>query len=238
MLILKLNKEKKKKSLNLFRKKQKNIVHNKSSFVCQNVIFNVVELSESDLYNEEIITLLNKYKGAVLDTQNKEVNDYLTSYLFNYSFYIKRAIVSSFIGFLTTSDIRDVVVYDENFKFSEEYVRLAEICRRLVIFCNENKEIIVFSKYCYNKFGLNVFINDESFVKGKSIHINLNNVKKREPISVWDGNNNLEITADSEYFAENSSVKKLTNFGVSHDMACAVVEVIPYKKHIFFEGEE
>ena len=105
MLILKLNEEKKKKSLKLFRKKQKNIVNKKSSFVCQNVIFNVVELSESDLYNEEIITLLNKYKGAVLDTQNKGINDYLTSYLFNYSFYIKRAIISSFIGeycFLTS----------------------------------------------------------------------------------------------------------------------------------------
>ena len=238
MLILKLNEEKKKKSLKLFRKKQKNIVHNKSSFVCQNVIFNVVELSESDLYNEEIISLLNKYKGAVLDTQNKEINDYLTSYLFNYSFYIKRAIVSSFIDFLTTSDIRDVVIYDENFKFSEEYVRLAGICRRLVIFCDENKEIIVFSKYCYNKFGLNVFINDESFVKGKSIYINLNNVIRREPIMVCDGNNNLEITAASEYFVVNPSVKKLTDFGVSHDMACAVVEVIPYKKHIFFEEKE
>lgn len=238
MLILKLNEEKKKKSLKLFRKKQKNIVHNKSSFVCQNVIFNVVELSESDLYNEEIISLLNKYKGAVLDTQNKEINDYLTSYLFNYSFYIKRAIISSFIDFLATSDVRDIVIYDECFRFSEEYVRLAEICRMLVIFCNENKEIIVFSKYCYNKFGLNVFINDESFVKGKSIHINLNNVIKREPIMVCDGNNNLEITAASEYFVVNPSVKKLTDFGVSYDMACAVVEVIPYKKHIFFEEKE
>ena len=97
---------------------------------------------------------------------------------------------------------------------------------------------MVLTATAYASEKVNVFVNDESFVKGKSIHINLNNVIKREPIMVCDGNNNLEITAASEYFAENSSVKKLTDFGVSYDMACAVVEVIPYKKHIFFEEKE
>ncbi len=238
MLILKFNEENNKKTLKLFRKKRKNIVHNKSSFVCKSIIFNVVEISENDLFNQEIISLLNKYKGAVLDTRNKEINSHLSSYLYDYSFYVKRAVLSSFIDFVSASDIRDIVIYDENFRFSQEYVRLAQICRRLVIYCNENKEIIMFSKYCYNKFGLNVFVNDESFVNGKKIYLNLDNVKKEGSITLNNGDKIFEIVPDKKYFTENSFVNKLMNLGVSHDMACAVVEVVPYKKHIFSEEQE
>ncbi len=238
MLILKLNEEKKQKSLKLFRKKRKNIIHNKCSFVCRSIIFNVVEISENDLFNQEIISLLNKYKGAVLDTRNKETNSFLSSYLYDYSFYLKRAVLSSFIDFVNASDIRDIVIYDENFRFSEEYVRLAQICRRLVIYCNEDKEIIMFSKYCYNKFGLNIFVNDESFINDKKIHINLNNLKKEKSVMLNNGDKIFKIVPDKKYFTENSFVKKLTDLGVSHNMACAAVEVVPYKKHIFFEGQE
>jgi hypothetical protein len=130
MLILNLKEEKKKKSF--FGQIQKSYTLDVSSFVCEKVVFNVVKLSIEDLGNREVVSLLNRYKGLVLDTKNAEVNKKISNYLFDGQLYYKRAVVSSLASKLRFYESPVLCVLDDNFRFSSEWIDVAQKCKNII----------------------------------------------------------------------------------------------------------
>ena len=227
MLILKFCETKKRKRQSIFRKNQN--VFQTSGFICNNIVFNVIELNKKNLKKEEVVVLLNKYKGAVLDTADKEANVFLAEYMFDCTPYIKRALLSNISKFLINQKGYCLKIEDDDFRFSSEWVNLARICRKVSLYGIENNDMRNFADYCYNEFGLNVFINDELITNDDCIYINMNKGAS-QGYAELNGITEKKIYADSEYYNCNDSAIKLMNYGVSREMACAAVQVIPFKK--------
>lgn len=226
MLILKFI-EPEKSKFSFLRKNKK--IFKTSGFICSNTVFNVIELYKKDLKNPDVLTLLNRYKGFVLDTQDGKINELLSSYLFDYTPYIKRALLSSLYRYLKSEEGSSLYVCDDDFRFSSEWLDIAGCCRKIVVSGIENNDMRIFRSYCYNEFGLNVFINDESFLDKRFLTIDMNNLKSQCAIEIC-GNNKRIIYPDSMYFNCNESAEKLVSLGVSRQSACAAVQVVPFKK--------
>lgn len=226
MLILKFN-EAIKVRRSLFKKN--NSLFKTGGFILNNAVYNVIELNKKSLKTDEFILLLNKHKGAVLDTDDQEINDYLKSYLFDCSPYIKRALLCAVANGI--DEKRDIIlkVTDDNFRFSSEWLDIARKCKSVVLSGSENNDMHIFSDVCFKELGLNVYINDDSlssqneagllFIAGESGYT-----------AQLTGCINKTIAPDSEYFKVNEAVSKLMSYGVSRVFACSAVQPVPFKK--------
>lgn len=229
MLILKLCEIKRRKKRSLFRNNQS--IFQTSGFICNNIVFNVIELEKRNLKKDEVTFLLNKYKGAVLDTADKDVNEFISEYLFDYSSYTKRAVLSNLAKSLVNTKDYSIRVYDNDFRFSSEWIDFARSCRKLLLIGIKNSDMINFAEYCYNELGLNVFINEENELTEDCLSLDLNQVTAKGYVNINAANENTrKIYADSEYFLCNNYASKLMQYGVSREMACAAVQVVPFKK--------
>ncbi len=226
MLILNLKEEKKKKTF--FGKIQKSYTLDVSSFVCEKVVFNVVNLSIEDLGKCEVVSLLNRYKGLVLDTKNAEVNKKICNYLFDGQLYYKRAVVSSLASKLRFYESPSLCVLDDNFRFSSEWIEVARKCKNIVIKGNINIEINRFVEFCFKEYGLNVFVNEN--VPGDMIFIDFNSLNGDKSVDFTYKNTTEKLCPDLLYFRPNDSVNRLISLGVSKELACAALENIPYKR--------
>ena len=224
MLILKFIEEKKRRRL--FRRKETPFKTN--GFICSNTVFNVVELHKCNMKNDEVVTLLNKYKGYILETSDTNINKSISDYLFDCTPYIKRAYLSGLCLFLSTRNQPCLKVYDNSFRFSSEWINVASLCKRIILVGAENNDMYLFQDYCLNELGLNVFLNDD-ILSSDFYTINLNYINKTESVFV-QGKDNNRILLDSKYFIHNDSAEKLIAYGVPPDVACAAVQVIPFKK--------
>ncbi len=228
MLILNFTEENKRKSFRFRHKKEYQL--NITSFVCNKNIFYVVNLTENDLKEKEVISLLNKYKGFVLDTNNDKINKKISKYLFDGRLYYKRALVSSLADKLKDLDILNLCVYDDDFHFSSEWIGVAQKCKTISVLGKSNIELKKFSDFCFMEYGLNVFVNEQPFRDNSTIYVDLNILNRQKSVSVTYAKTTVELLMDKKYFVINESVKKLVSLGVSQGIACAAVETVPYKR--------
>lgn len=226
MLIIKVSEEKR----GFFRfKKRKNFAC--TSFVINNTVFYVTEISKKDLNNPSFISLLNKFKGSVLNTSDENINSFLKGYLYNPAFYIKRAILSSASKELKGNSVKqNIIIKDNHFTFCPEMLNFTDICKHLCIVGEINSEIIRFKEYCLNQYGLNVFVNDTSLINENVVVLDLDIPFKELYTHIKNGNDYIKIYADQSYFSEDENVKKLTDYGISQVFACAAISKVPYKR--------
>ncbi len=226
MLILRFNENVKRKR-SLFRKNT--TPYKTSGFIVNNTVFNVIELQKKRLKTNEIKMLLNKYKGFVLDTEDVEVNSFLQEYLFDCTPYMKRSFISGICNALRNENKFSLNVYDNDFKFSSEWVELSKKCKRIILNGVKNNDMVVFADYCFNELGLNVFINDLSVRDENEISFDLNLINNKSYIEL-NGAINCRVYPDKAYFILNDTAKKLIEYGVSDKMACAAVQVVRFQK--------
>ena len=228
MLILNFTEENKHKSFWFRPKKEYQL--DMTSFVCNKNIFYVVNLTENDLNEKEVISLLDKYKGFVLDTNDDKINKKISKYFFDGRLYYKRAFVSSLANKLKAFDIVNLCVYDDDFHFSSEWIEVAQKCKAVSVIGKSNIELEKFSDFCFMEYGLNVFVNEQPFQDNSTIYVDLNTLNRQKSLSFTYAKTTVELIADKKYFIINESVKKLVSLGVSRELACAAVEAVPYKR--------
>lgn len=211
-----------------FKKRNKSIFYT-SGFICNNTVFNVIELYKRDIDNPTVISLLNRYKGFVLATQDTAVNDLISDYFFDNSPYIKRALLSSLFKYLKEANKSCLYIYDDDFRFSEEWLDIASCCKKIIISGIENNDMYIFKKYCYNELGLSVLLNEKFFLDSNFLIINMNISKKHKTLEITD-EHTVNIRPDAKYFECNACAEKLMSFGVPKESACAAIQVVPFKK--------
>lgn len=226
MLILKFVEPDKRRFGFLRRKKE---VYKIDGIICGNTVFNIIELHKKDINRPEIISLLNKYKGSVLDTAETSVNSLILPYMFDYTPYLKRALLSSVCTYLEKEENCSLHITDDDFRFSSEWLDIASRCRKIVLSGIENRDMKIFCNHCFYEFGLNVFVNDSGVLDESFVSINMN-IPKNQNFVDLTGLRSKRIYPDKKYFISNESAKKIASFGVSEQMACAAVQVVPFKK--------
>ncbi len=229
MLVLKIRDGKSKRKFNFFKRKKKRF--DCSSIVIDNVVFYVVELEGEDVTNKDIIMLLNKFKGNVLDTSDSKVDAFIAEYLYNPQNYIKRALLSAVTKELKSkNEVFDIIIYDNHFLFNPELLGLIDCCRYLCINGIVSGETNRFKDYCLYQYGLDVFINDSSMVSKKVVIIDFNKLVNSICMDVEINGDVINIYGDQAYFATDDRVKILTDSGVSLLMACAAIPKISFEK--------
>lgn len=218
------------KKISRRRKRQDNYTYQRENLMYNNNIFTVVD-TNLHVENDNIKRLVQSFQGRVLPSNNDDFNDIYKPYLFDVSPYYKRAYVSSLIIYIREKIPGNacVCVEDYNFSFVREYLGLAQSCRKLVLFCNENKDAQVFKYFCMQRLGLSVHINDYSFASDCNLYINFSNVTTEKlQIRLYD--EYKYIIPDFKYFKKNDFCDVLISKGAKDDAVCPAVEIIPKEK--------
>ena len=231
MLVIKLIDNVKESKFKFFKKKKRQEVSKKESFVCCNEVFTIIEVSEKNLCSAELKGLLNRYSGAVIFPEKLENDEKIQRYKFDSSSYFSRAYLSATTVFFKANSEDKLCVYIDNFRFCREWLELAALCRAIVIMGAVNADLKRFCGFCKTELGLVPQINDGALLTQDYVSVNLNNINVAEGFIVLSKNEKeLVLYPDTEYFKENESVKKLIEIGIAKNTACAAVQVVPFKK--------
>lgn len=231
MLVLKLIDNKKDDKIRLFRKRKNQSIRKIDSFICNNEVFNVIEVSKGMLEASEFREYINRYSGAIICSMELEQEEKLKRYLFDPTLYYSRAYLSALTSYLKAQNETEICIYIDNFRFCREWVELTNVCKTVIIVGSQNAELKSFCDFCRVELGLVPQINDVSLLTNKFIRVNLNNINISESCIILLKNEvDIKLSPDARYFAENDSVKKLKEYGISKKTACAATQVVPFKK--------
>lgn len=231
MLVIKLVDKKLNKKFHLFKRRNISSIRKTDSFICCNEVFNVVEINEDFLKSSEAMEYLNRYSGAVICSKGLDKEDKLKRYLFDPTLYYSRAYLSSLTSCLKSEKAYDVCVYVDNFRFCREWVELANVCKTLILLGSANAELKRFCDFCRVELGLVPQVSDVALLSKKFLKINLNDINSsQENILLLKNGIETKLYPDARYFAENENVKKLKEYGIDKNIACAATQVVPFKK--------
>ncbi len=231
MLVIELIGNEKEGKPHLFKKKKKQAIIKKESFICCNEVFTTIEVTEKALDSVELKALLNRYSGAVVFPKKLENNEKIQKYKFDSSLYFSRAYLSAITVYCKANSEAQVCVYIDNFRFCREWIELAGVCRGIVIMGAPNAEMKRFCEFCKAELGLVPQVNDDTLLTKDYLKVNLNHLNVAEGyIILTKGQKEVELYPNARYFAENEYVKKLVEIGIAKNTACAAVQVVPFKK--------
>ncbi len=227
MLIINLiNHDDKNYKKNLFFKKKTKTPLQRSSFNYNNTVFDVISISEKQVYSDEYTELFKRYKGKILETSCNSVNDYLSGYLYDISQYIKRAYLSQLNNVLKKYKIPSLCLYDDKFVFYDELKNIALQCKSITLYAKENIDMQRFCDYCYINYGLDVYVNESFALQDNTFFVDFTSSFNTKRMIIRGNANEHILTPDKSYLIPNETTKKIMLYGVPLWSACAVTKNI------------
>ena len=224
MLILKFCEEREcvKKRNKRFRNKIKN-----NNFVRYSINVNgktavVLELKRKDLINEDVLKLLNVYKGKVLVPEINNAESLLEEYIFNPKEYYQRALLSSFVKQMKSgnNDWKYICIKTNVFSPFKELYELVKVFKTVCIITAENALTHNFSKRCYYEYGAIVSVKEDIFKDSFDVFIDLDLIDDRKLMINVKGKACL-LYPDAGFFEEYAEYKKVEAYNIEHNLICA-----------------
>lgn len=215
----------KKKQKKLFSKKK--LSNSKSEFKRYSLNVNgknaiVLDLTEKDLHNDDILMLLKIYKGRVLVSTEYQNNSILNDYIFNPREYYQRALLSSLINQMKTvnKEWKTVCLKIESFNSSTELYELVKISKRVNIITNQNALTDSFTKACYYEYGAVITFKDITTDKF-DVFLNLDEIDDRGRLMINAGSKEYLLYSAMKYFEFCSEYQKLSQYNIEHNIICS-----------------
>lgn len=182
----------------------------------------VLELTEGDLYNEDVLSLLKIYKGRVLAPIENQSNNLLLDYTFNPKEYYQRAILSSLIKQIKTinREWRTVNIEVEDFFLCNELYELVKITKRVNIKTSQNALTDKFTKLCYYEYGSVITFKD-SLSEKYDVVLRLDEVDEKGKLMINAGGKECLLYSDGKYFESSTEYQKLYHFNIEHNIICS-----------------
>ena len=186
----------------------------------RNVI--VLELTEGDLHNEDVLKLLRIYKGRVLTSIEKQINSILKEYTFNPKEYYQRALLSSLINQMKSVNKgwRTVSLKLEEFYPHKELYELVKISKRVNIITIENALTDKFAKECYYEYGAIITFRECDSFK-YDVYLNLDEIDSNGRLMINAGGRDCLLYSDMKYFEDCTEYQKLNQFNIDHNIICS-----------------
>ena len=182
----------------------------------------VLELTEDDLSNSDVLTLLKIYKGRVLASVEYVCKENIKEYLFDPVDYYKRALISSLINQLKTinRDWMSVSIKTKCFKPFKELYELVRISKAITIITDNNASTHKFLNECYNEYGAIVSVDKECY-KRDAVFMNLDEIDNKGKLMISVKGREFLLYPDNRYFENSVEYQKLSKYNIEHSIICA-----------------
>jgi len=228
MLILKINDEREKirKVKGVFRKR---VFYESFSDVSRSTLNvngkNVItlELPFSKINNEDVIKLLNIYKGRVLISEKYRETDSLREYIFSPKEYYQRAALSSLFNQMkiVNREWKTVGIKITEFVPFKELFRIVKISKSLIFITEENPMTDKFTNDCYYEFGAIVSVKREFNSEKCDVYLDLEEIDDKGKLMIQVKGKDFLLYPDVSYFQDNPEYQKLLHFNIDHNIICA-----------------
>ena len=190
----------------------------------KNVI--VLELSEKDLQNEEVLTLLKIYEGRVLVSEKYRGIEALEKYLYNPKMYYQRAVLSSFVNQIKTVNKgwKNISIKIDSFiPFSELY-DIVKLSKSVTIITRANAYTERFLKECYYEYGAGMSLKNDTPMNN-DVLIDLEKTDDKGKLMINVNGKDFLLYPDIRYFENCSEYQKLSQYNIEHNLICAAFSV-------------
>lgn len=217
------NEEKnKKRFIRKLRKKQNNMINRYSINVNgKNVL--VLELTEKDIIEEDVLALLKIYKGRVLVSEKYKNSEMVKEYLYSPKEYYQRALISSLVNQIKTvnKDWKSVCIRTECFVPFKELYQLVKISKKVTIIGENNIYTEKFSKDCYYEYGAIVLVKKENSELKYDVFMDLDEVDNSGKLMINVNAKDFILYSDTRYFESCTEYQKLLPFYLEHNTICS-----------------
>lgn len=186
----------------------------------KNVI--VLELNSNSLLREDVVTLLNIYKGRVLVAEkNKQL---FKEYLYIPKEYYKRAILSSLVNQAKTVNKawQKICIKTESFTVSDEYYEIVRLSKKVTLITQLNPLTESFINDCYYKYGAVVGIKDDADISVFDVFLDLDEIDDSGKLMINVQGKEYLLYPDATYFSTCEEYQKLQPFNIEHNIVCSV----------------
>ena len=183
----------------------------------------VLELTENDLNNEDVLTFLRIYKGRVLVSEKFKEKEVLKKYLYLPDEYYQRALLSSLINQIETVNRgwKSVAVKIVEFTPHKEFYELVRLTKSVTLITPNNLYTEKFLKDCYYEYGAIVTVKKESVLTKNIVYLDLNEVDNNGRLMINAKGKNLLLYPDIKYFENRSEYQKLAPYNLEHNLICS-----------------
>ncbi len=224
MLILKFSEEREcvKKRNKRFRIKTQNNDFFRYSINVNEKTAVVLELTRKDLNNEDVLKLLNIYKGKVLVPAEYKEENLLEEYIFNPKEYYQRALLSSFIKQMKSgnNNWKYICIKTDAFSPFKELYELVKISKTFFIITPENTYTYNFAKQCYYEYGAIITVRERTIKRDFDVFIDLDLVENGKLMINVRGKDCL-LYPDMSFFEDNEDYKNVVPYNIEHNLICA-----------------
>ncbi len=229
MLILKFNDEREKTENTKKRFFKKNSVSKNNELNRYSVNVNgktaiVLELTEKDLQYDEVLTLLQIYKGRVLVPSKYANIELLKDFIYNPNEYYQRALLSSLVNQIKTvnRDWKNICIKTEKFSLFKEFYELVRISKKVTFLTEPNAYTERLIRDCYYEYGAIVSVKNEASAQEKDVFLDLEAIDKNGKLMINIKGKEFLLYPDMRYFENCSEYQKLLPFNIEHNIICAV----------------
>lgn len=183
----------------------------------------VLELTESDLLREDVLSLLKIYKGRVLVSEKYKNLEILKDYLYDSKEYYKRAVLSSLINQIKTvnKDWKNLCIKTDTFSPFKELYELVRISKIVSIVTGNNAMTEKFIKSCYYEYGTIVNIKEHIPRQNNEIFLNLNEIDNYGKLMINVKGKEFLLYPDTRYFDNSIEYQKLLPFNIEYNIICS-----------------
>jgi len=228
LLILNFNNERVKTKNNkkrVFKKNRglKNNELNRYSINVKGKTAIVLELSEKDLEYDEVLTLLQIYKGRVLVPSEYANIELLKDFLYNPNEYYQRALLSSLINQMKTvnRDWKNICIKTEKFSLFKEFYELVRISKKVTFLTEPNAYTERLIRDCYYEYGAIVSVKIDEEKHKFDVSLDLDKIDDKGKLMINVKDRDFLLYPDVRYFENQTEYQKLLPFQIEHNIICS-----------------
>ena len=184
----------------------------------------VLELTEKDLVEEDVLALLKIYKGMVLVPEKYKNSERLKEYLYSPKEYYHRALISSLVNQIKSvnKDWKNICIRTESFMAHKELYELVRISKKVTIIGESNLQSEKFTKDCYYEYGAIVSVKKDNSGLKYDVFLNLDEVDNSGKLMINVNTKDFILYPDTRYFESCTEYQKLVAFCLDYNTICSV----------------
>ena len=183
----------------------------------------IFELTEKDIENNDILTLLKIYKGRVLVPEKFMEYEGLKEYLHSPKEYYQRALISSLINQIKTvnREWKSVVVKTDDFVPLKEYYELVKITKSVTFITENNHYTEKFLNDCYYEYGAIVSVKNEIQSMKNDVYLDFNEIENNGKLMIKAMGKEFLLYPDTRYFENCAEYQKLSRYCIDYNLICS-----------------
>ncbi len=181
----------------------------------------LLEFNESMLHTLDLDRLLKTFKGEIIGANKVLEKIVPIEYRFDPKNYFKKALVSSLCNNIEkNANNLTIGIKDENFEFSEEYCKLANMVKSFTLIAKQSEHTKKLSDYCFLEYGNFIRITDR-VAYSDDIILNFDNLDDDCKLIIFKEGKDQLLYPDPEYFLIKQELAELLNLGINPKLLCA-----------------